>query len=191
MAARLTAITASVGSIRRGSGTSTMRTSPAWNRTAARIVLTSSVSLWCTQLLPLAVVFGVGDLLAPVRLRSLTLRHAFGHGEVRHDVVGCSAVPVPFVRGCEDDVPGPDADDVAPARLHKPRALGDVQGLAERVGVPGGACARREVNGADADARGFLALGDGVEPHIPGEPLCGTFGGRLLGLDLHGVSFVL
>jgi hypothetical protein len=60
--------------------------------------------------------------------------------------------------------------------------LRDVKSLTESVGVPGGAGARGEVDGIDTDARWLLPSGDAVYPDVPGEPLGGTLGGRLLGL---------
>jgi hypothetical protein len=41
-------------------------------------------------------------------------------------------------------VPGTHDDDVAAARLHEADAIGDVQGLPDGVGMPGGAGARGE-----------------------------------------------
>src|SRR5947209_13807878 len=105
-----------------------------------------------------------------------------------HEVVGCGAVPVPLVRGRVDDVARTDVDDVATAGLHAAVALGDVEALAERVGVPGGACTRREVGRAHADAGGWSTLDDGIDPDVSREPLGRTFGGRSPGLQLHDVS---
>ena len=68
-------------------------------------------------------------------------------------VVG--AVPVFFVRGEADDVALVDFFDVAALALHQAASGGYDQGLAERVGVPGGAGAGLE---GDAGARG--ARGD-------------------------------
>src|SRR6266567_8761629 len=98
-------------------------------------------------LLRLPAVLGVGDVRPPLRLWFLGWRDAFGQGEVGHEVVGCGAVPVPLLRGCVDDVAGTDADDAAAAGLHKSCSFGDIEGLAERVGVPCGARAWREMDG--------------------------------------------
>src|SRR5439155_10188246 len=116
-------------------------------------------------------------------LRLLLLTDALRHGEVGHEVVGCGAVPVPLVSGCVDHVAGTDVDDVAAPGLHTAYALGDVERLAEGVGVPRGACTRGEADGIDADARGLLTSGDGVDPDVPGEPIGRTLGRRRLGRD--------
>src|SRR2546426_12273962 len=92
-----------------------------------------------------AVVLGVGDVLAPVGV-------ALGHGEVGHEVIGGGAVPVPL-GGRVDDVAGADGDDGLATGLDESFALGDVEGLSEAVGVPGGAGAGREVHCADGQAR--------------------------------------
>src|SRR4029453_13492104 len=77
------------------------------------------------------------------------------------------------------------------AGLDEPLALGDVEGLSEAVRVPGGACAGREVNGADGHARRLLALGDRVDPDVAGEQFGRALGGRLPRLDFHGFSLQL
>src|SRR5207244_4634671 len=90
-----------------------------------------------------------------------------------------------------DDITSADTDDVAAPGLHESSSLGDVQGLAESVGVPGGARPRREADRIDTDARGLLAPGDGVDPDVTGEPLGRTLDRRLLGQDFQVVSFVV
>jgi hypothetical protein len=50
------------------------------------------------------------------------------------------------------------ADDCAVAGLHEPDAVGDVQGLADGVGVPVGAGAGGEPDGADDHPGGLFAL---------------------------------
>jgi hypothetical protein len=60
------------------------------------------------------------------------------HGEVGHEAVGGGAVPVVFTGLEEDPVTGPDDLDRAAAALHEADALGGVDGLAVRMGVPGG-----------------------------------------------------
>src|SRR5215211_2627441 len=127
----------------------------------------------------------VGDVVAPVGLGA-AVAGGFGDGQMGHVVVGGGAVPVPLVRGRGDDVSGADALDGAAAGLHQALAFGDVEGLADGVGVPGGAGRGGEPDGADPDAGGFLAAGDGVDEDVPGEPFGRAVGGRLLGLDGHG-----
>ena len=58
-------------------------------------------------------IFGVGDVLGPFRVRSLVFSHSFGHGQMSHVVVGGRAVPVPFARGSIDNVAGANFDDLA------------------------------------------------------------------------------
>src|ERR671912_570093 len=105
---------------------------------------------------------------------------------MRHEVVGSGAMPVPLIRGCDDDIAGPELLDPAAAGLHQPSAFGDVEGLADGVGVPGGAGRGGEPDGADPHPGGLLAAGDGVDEDIAGEPFGRTLGGRLLGLHRHG-----
>jgi hypothetical protein len=55
---------------------------------------------------------------------------------------GCGAVPVPLFGGCGDDVTGADILDVTVAGLDEAVAFGDVEGLPDGVGMPGGAGGR-------------------------------------------------
>jgi hypothetical protein len=105
-------------------------------------------------------------------------------------VLGRGAVPVLLVAGDAYDVAGADGDDRSAAGLHSALALGDVEGLADRVVVPGGVGAGREMHRADRERR-TLGLGDGVDVDVAGELLGRTFGGRVLRLDFHVVSFGL
>src|SRR5712691_12046990 len=63
---------------------------------------------------------------------------ALEHCEVAHEVSGGSAVPVFLAWRGVDGVAGTHADDCAVAGLHEPDAVGNVQGLADGVGVPVG-----------------------------------------------------
>jgi hypothetical protein len=65
-------------------------------------------------------------------------------------------------------VPGPDGFDPTAARLREPRALRDVDRLAERMFVPGGPRAGREVHDQQLHVR---ARGDRVDVDVAGEPL--------------------
>ena len=56
---------------------------------------------------------------------------------------------MPFTGWGVDGVAWPHHHDLAAARLHQPDAVGDVKGLATRVGVPRGAGARGEPHGVD------------------------------------------
>ena len=67
--------------------------------------------------------------------------------------VGARAVPVLLARLEEHAVAGTDHLDRPAAPLREADALGDVDGLAVRVRVPRGPCARREVDAARAQAR--------------------------------------
>ena len=66
-----------------------------------------------------------------------------------------------------------DLLDRAAAALAAADALGDVNGLAKRVGVPGGACAGREVDAGGLQARWPRWGGNGVDVDRAGEPLTG------------------
>src|SRR3954451_10134815 len=86
----------------------------------------------------------VGDLVAPVGGDVVVVDLV--EGEVDHEAVGRGAVPVVLVGLEEDTVAGADDLDGAAAPLDAPDALGDVDGLPERVRVPRGPCARGEVD---------------------------------------------
>src|SRR6266540_94576 len=107
----------------------------------------------------LAAVFLVGHEVAPLGFRPLTLTGTLPHGEVGHEVVGSSAVPVPPL----------------------PRA--GVEGLPDGVAMPRVAGAGREADDVEADAAGLLALGDDVVPDVASEDLGRAFDAWLLGLD--------
>ena len=61
-------------------------------------------------------------------------------------------MPVLLVGGCGDDVAGSDLDDVAAPGLSQPGAFGDVERLAEGVGMPGAAGPWAEADQVDAYA---------------------------------------
>jgi hypothetical protein len=68
------------------------------------------------------------------------------HHQVGHEAVRRCAVPV-FLAGLEEDaIAGPNLLDWPVTPLAPADALGDVDRLAERVGVPGRAGARRKVH---------------------------------------------
>jgi hypothetical protein len=83
------------------------------------------------------VVLLVGDVLAPSAVVAVVV--ALEQGDVHHEAVGGGAVPVVLARLEEDAVAGLDGLDRAALALAEADAFGDVDGLAERVGVPGGA----------------------------------------------------
>src|SRR5207245_3736971 len=105
-----------------------------------------------------------------------------------HEVVDCRAVPMPLARGRGDDVARANLDDLPAAGLHQADSFADVERLAQRVGMPGGAGAGSEVDRVDAHARRVFAPDDDVEPDIAGEHLRGAFDGRLLVHDFHWLT---
>src|SRR5579884_1201040 len=155
---------ASVGSTTRGSRRSSTRTSPGPYITVARI--------------PSALpgrrrrVLLVGHVRAPGRRLPLIV-HLL-QGEVGHEPVRCGSVPVVLLRLEEHPVPGPDHLHRAAPPLGQADALGDEDGLAVRVPVPGGPGARGEVDQARHQARPTLGDGHGVDEHQAGEPLGGA-----------------
>ena len=92
---------------------------------------------------------GGGVLLVDDRLElvhDVVLIVAFVDREVGHESVGSCTVPVLLVGLEEDAVPGADDLDRPFAALAQTYALGDEDGLAERVAVPVGAGAGHEVH---------------------------------------------
>src|SRR6266540_4176659 len=77
---------------------------------------------------------GVGDKCSPVRLCACCGR--FPHRDVRHEMVRCCSVPVPFPRRCVDRVSRMDLDDLTTTGLDQAAPLGDVQCLSDRVSMP-------------------------------------------------------
>src|SRR5262249_34071572 len=83
-----------------------------------------------------AAVLLVGDVLAPGRLRPV-VRGTLGDGQVGHEVVPGGAVPVPLVRRGQDDLARADLGGLAATGLDEPPALEHVEGLPDRVRMPG------------------------------------------------------
>src|SRR5581483_9846256 len=111
----------------------------------------------------------VGDVLAPgdraARFVGLL------HRDVGHEGAGGGAVPV-LLAGLEvDAVAGADQLDRPAAALAAPDALGDVDRLPERMGVPGGPRAGREVHARGLQPRGLARGRDPVQVDRAGEPL--------------------
>src|ERR1700746_3456578 len=90
----------------------------------------------------------VGDVLEP--RHGLAVEH-FLHGDVHHAGVGAGAVPVLLAGRNPHGVAGADFAHRAALGLHPPDAEDDVQGLAERMGVPGSARARLEAHAVAPD----------------------------------------
>src|SRR5881398_183060 len=89
------------------------------------------------------------------------------------------AVPVVLAGLEEDAVAGADLLDRSAFALAAADALGDEDGLAVRVGVPGRAGAGGEVHGGGGEGGGAGGRGDGVDVDVAGEPV----GRALLGVD--------
>jgi hypothetical protein len=87
-----------------------------------------------------------------------------------------------------DGVAGADLDLLATARLDAADALGDVQRLADGVGMPRIPGAWRKANHTDANARRRLTAGESVNPNITNESVGRALRGRLLRLNLHRLS---
>src|SRR5207247_2852237 len=110
----------------------------------------------------------------------------FLDGQVGHEALRGGAVPV-VLAGLEiDAVAGADDLDGTAAALAAADALGDVDRLAEGVGVPGGTGAGREMDHGRAGAPRRRWRGDGVDVDGAGEPVawpgCGL---RCVAGDLH------
>src|SRR5215204_4360214 len=86
----------------------------------------------------------VTDMLAPGDGAALVIDLL--HRYVGHEAVGGGAVPVVLARLEEHAVARADHLDLCAAALAEAYTLGDVDGLAVRVGVPSGSSARGEVD---------------------------------------------
>jgi hypothetical protein len=114
----------------------------------------------------------VGDVFEPVYGFAV---QAFLDCDVGHGGGGCGSVPVFFVWGEPDYVAGVDLFYWAAFALGSSAACGDDQGLAEGVGVPGGAGSGLECD-AGAGYQGWVGcLKEWVDTYGSGEPVCWTF----------------
>src|ERR687886_1590026 len=124
-------------------------------------------------------VLGVGDVVEPGH--DLTGVVGFLDGDVGHEPVGGGAVPVLLAGLDVDDVAGADLLDlggaVGAAAGDVADAVGDVEGLALRVVVPGSAGARGEPDVCAADSGLVVGVADAVDVDSPGEPVGGAGGG--------------
>ena len=108
----------------------------------------------------------VADLFEPVDGFAVEL---FLDGDVGHGGVGSGAVPMFFAGREPDHVAGADFFDGAAPVLGPAAAGGDDQRLAERVRVPGGACAGLEGDaGSDGAGRGGR-VEEAIDAHGAGE----------------------
>jgi hypothetical protein len=71
----------------------------------------------------------------------------------------------------EHAITGPDDLDRAAAALAEPDTLGDIDRLAEGMGVPCGSGAGREVDAGGLQAGGLRCRGEGVDVDGAAEPL--------------------
>src|SRR5262245_40494783 len=110
----------------------------------------------------------VADLLHPFHVLAV---QGFVKRNMDHARAGPGAVPMLLVRWDPHRVAGADFLHLAAPGLDAAAAHDDVQGLAERMGVPGGACAGFETDAGGADARRLGRLHDRVLPHGSGEPV--------------------
>src|SRR3954452_18034945 len=86
--------------------------------------------------------------------------------------------------------PGRMTSTGPPAALAQAYALGDEDGLAQRVAVPVRAGAGHEVHEVGGDARRRRCCGHSVDVDVSGEPVSGTLGGiDGAARDLHEDSF--
>ena len=128
-----------------------------------------------------------GDVFEPVDDLPVEV---FLDGDVGEGGGGGGSVPVFFVWREPDDVSGADLFDGAAGVLRPSEAGGDEEGLAEGVGVPGGAGAGLEGDLGGLDEGGAGGLEEGVDADVAGEPVCRALGGglRAVAPDLHGRS---
>src|SRR5947208_2541850 len=174
MAARVTTTRASVGSIRRASGTVSIWTSPAPNITVARIVSSPPASSGL-RVVENPVLF-VANLFHPVGGLPVEL---VLNGDVRHGRRCRGAVPMLLTRREPDHVPRPNLLDRPSPALCQAAASCHNQRLAQRLSVPCRPSAGLERDtGADRACR-IVCLKQGVDAYYPGEVLGRSFAGRL------------
>ncbi len=117
----------------------------------------------------------VGDLLQPVHGLAVEL---LVNGDVRHPVRCGGPVPMLLARRNPHHVARPDLLP-RPAPALGPAAAGDHdQGLAQRVGVPGGPGSRLEGDRGAGCARRSGGLEQRIDPHRAGEPVGRSSAGR-------------
>src|SRR6266849_3642749 len=85
----------------------------------------------------------VADVLHP---RYVSAVERLLHGNMRHGAGRAGAMPVFLARRNPHRVAGPDFADRAAPGLHAAESRHDMEGLAERMGMPRGAGARLEAD---------------------------------------------
>ena len=96
-------------------------------------------------------------------------------GDVGHGGGGGGSVPVLFVGWEPDDVAGTNFFDGTVFALNPSTAGGDDEGLAEGMGVPGGAGSGLEGDVGSDDEGGVGGLEERVDADGAGEPVGGAF----------------
>ena len=130
----------------------------------------------------------VGDRFEP-RGGVAPVRQGLEHGEVAHEGVGGGAVPVVLAGRADDGLAGADAEHRTVAGTDEADSLGDVQGLADGVGVPVGVGAGGEADQCDGHPRRLFSLVDRGDVDVAGEVRRRCLGGRVDGLEFHGGSW--
>ena len=93
-----------------------------------------------------------------------------GHGDI-----GCGPVPVPFARREPDGIAGADFLHRAAFALRPAEAGNHNQGLAEGMGVPGGAGAGFEGDLSALNPLGIKGVEEGIDADLTREPCLGAF----------------
>src|SRR5438132_11840515 len=97
-------------------------------------------------------VLGIADVIAPCRVVPLVVD--VEHREVGHESRRRRAMPMFLARLEKDAIAWTDHLDDSNAALRQAETPSDDSGLARGVPVPGGSCARREMDAARAQSRG-------------------------------------
>jgi hypothetical protein len=132
----------------------------------------------------LGAVLRVGDLLHPIDGRAVEL---LLDRDVAHGRRGRGPVPMLLARLKPHDVSRPYLFDRTPVALDPPGPAGHDQGLAERVGMPGGARTGLEGDERHADPGGLWRTVQWIDADRSGEPFGGSSAGRLraVAFDFH------
>jgi len=123
----------------------------------------------------LAVLF-VADFFHPIHGLAIEL---FLNGNVSHRGNRGGAVPVLLAGRKPDDVARPNFFNRSSPALHPTKAGCDDEGLAQRVGVPGGSSAGLERNDRAGNTRWIGCLEWRVNAHCASEPIGRAFAGGL------------
>src|SRR5262249_51221420 len=115
-------------------------------------------------------VLRVADMLHPRHVRAV---ERLLHGDVRHGGGGARAMPVFLAGRNPHGVAGPDFADWTTPALHAAQSRYNMEGLAERMGLPCGAGAGPEPPAPRPDAGRRRPFDDRALPHRPGEPIVG------------------